>query len=67
MRFESETKNKLEKRIQNDVDKYNECISNGVNILYFTYELHKAPENCFHELILNENELKQKIINLITK
>ena len=26
-----------------------------------------TPENCFHELILNENELKQKIIKLITK
>lgn len=64
-RFESDNSDKLKKRIQNDVDKYNECISNNVKVLYFTYELDKIPENCFHELILNEKDLKQKIINLI--
>ena len=64
-RYKDDNEEKLNKRIQNDIDKYNECISNGVNILYFTYELNKTPENCFHELILHEKELKEKIINLI--
>ena len=56
---------KLKKRIQNDIDKYDECISNGINVLYFTYELNKIPNNCFHELILTEEKLKEKITNLI--
>ena len=64
-RYEGDNNDKLKKRIQNDIDKYNECISNGVNILYFTYELNKIPNNCFHELIINENELKEKITKLI--
>lgn len=64
-RYENDNTNKLKKRIQNDVDKYNECISNGIRILYFTYELKKIPHNCFHELILDEKILKEKIINLI--
>ena len=64
-RYEGDNNDKLKKRIQNDIDKYNECISNGVNVLYFTYELNKIPNNCFHELIINENELKEKITKLI--
>ena len=54
----------LEKIIDN-IDKYDECISNGINVLYFTYELNKIPNNCFHELILTEEKLKEKITNLI--
>lgn len=65
-RYDEDNDDKLKKRIENDIDKYNECISNGINVLYFTYELTKIPDNCFHELILNENDLKEKIISLIT-
>lgn len=64
-RYEGDNEEKLKKRIQNDIDKYDECISNGINVLYFTYELNKIPNNCFHELILTEEKLKEKITNLI--
>jgi len=49
----------------NDKVKYKECIENDVTLLYFTYELNKKPNNCFHDLIFDENELKEKINNLI--
>lgn len=60
-RYAGDNEDKLNKRIKNDSDKYNECISNGVNILYFTYELKSKPKNCFHELIFEEEELKKII------
>ena len=65
-RYKEDNEEKLSKRIQNDIEKYNECISNGIKILYFTYELSKIPANCFHELIFDEKELKDKITKLIT-
>ena len=65
-RYKEDNEEKLNKRIQNDIEKHNECISNGVKILYFTYELSKTPTNCFYELIFDEKELKDKIIKLIT-
>lgn len=64
-RYESDSDNKLEHRINNDKIKYDECVNNGVKIFYFSYELTKTPNNCFHELIFDEKELKNKIINLI--
>lgn len=63
MRYENDTNCKLERRINNDKIKYDECIKNNVYIFYFTYELTKKPENCFHELIFKEEELKNKILN----
>lgn len=65
-RYKEDNEEKLDKRIQNDIEKYNECVDNGVRVLYFTYELAKTPINCFHELIFDEEELKNKIIKLIT-
>ena len=65
MRYENDTNCKLERRIHNDKVKYEECINNNVNIFYFTYELKKKPENCFHELIFSEEELKNNIEKLI--
>lgn len=64
-RYKGDNEEKLEKRIQNDIEKYSECTVNGVKILYFTYELTKTPINCFHELIFEEKELKNKIMDLI--
>lgn len=64
-RYKGDSEEKLNKRIENDKIKYKECIENGINLLYFTYELNKKPNNCFHNLIFSENELKEKITKLI--
>lgn len=66
-RYLSDNDDKLEKRIENDKIKYQECNDNGVHLLYFSYEINKKPNNCFHELIFDENKLKETIIQLIKK
>lgn len=62
-RFNGETEEKLQHRINNDKIKIKECYENDVKLLFFTYELVKTPSNCFYELIFNEEELKRKILN----
>lgn len=57
----------LQHRIQNDKDKLKECNENGINILYFSYEIKRTPRKWFYRLIVNENELKNKILEIINK
>lgn len=66
-RYDGDNEDKLSRRMKNDEDKRLECKVNGVELIYFTYELKKAPTNCKHELIFNEQELENKIKSLINK
>lgn len=59
------SKEKLEKTKYNDKVKIEECKKNNLTLIHFSYELTKKPNNCDYELILNEEELKNKILNLI--
>lgn len=56
---------KLSRIMQNDEEKIMECEKNNVSLLHFTYELRKKPDNCFYELFLKEDDLRDKINNLI--
>lgn len=54
------------KRIQIlDKEKYDECIDNGVTILYFMYEPYINTSNFFTTVYTNEIEFKNKINKLI--
>lgn len=64
-RFEWDNEDRLQRQINNDKEKYEECLENGVNLFYFTYEMKEKPENCFHDLLFLEEDLKNKIINSI--
>lgn len=61
------TEEKFIKTQYNDKVKIKECSENGVTLFHFTYELKKIPCECQYELILREEELKNKILNEIKK
>lgn len=64
-RFEWDNEQRLQKQIDNDKEKYKECLENGVSLFYFTYEMKEKPENCFHDMFFLEEDLKNKIISSI--
>lgn len=58
---------KFMKMCQNDIDKYNECVSNDITILYFSYERHTIPDNYFAKVYWDMNEFKNKILMVINR
>ena len=60
-----DTEEKFKRRVNNDLDKIKECEENGVTLFHFTYEIKNQPVNCMYQLITSEEELKNKILNII--
>jgi predicted RNA-binding protein YlxR (DUF448 family) len=58
---------KFNKYIIRDKEKYDECKNNNVNLLYFSYEKYVDFSNFFDKVILNEEELLEKINEIIKK
>ena len=59
------TKEKFERIKYLDKEKFNECVSNNVNVFYFSYEKCEIPLNYFAEVYKNENNLLIKIREIL--
>lgn len=67
MNYKKIGEEKLKRQRFNDKVKIQECEQNGVNLLFYTYELRCKPSNCWYELLRDEKQLKNKILNIISK
>ena len=57
----------LEETQKRDLKKYEECVKNDINLLYFTYNIKEKPEKYISNIFTNFNELKEEINSLINK
>ena len=48
-----------------DKEKYDECVLNNVNILYFSYEKYSIPSEYFSQIYIDENNFLNKINKII--
>ena len=58
---------KYSRIVELDKEKFEECKKNGVNILYFSYEKYNMPIDYFCKIYDDENDLINKIKNIINK